>query len=111
MKKVFVWIIVGMKLNFDIQIEEQANVVVLMAPVDACRSEFYNCWNEACFTNIINNNNFPRLINTNQTSFVGMSLDFEQGCLERQVMPIVSVCLAGFCLNHGQCIIENTIAK
>lgn len=88
-----------------------------MAPVDMCRSEFYQCWEKGCVTHARNLANQPRLINTNQTSFAGPSIDFQQKCVG-VVNPAgvvekngVVLCVDGFCLNSGKCVVNNTVAK
>lgn len=93
------------KIYQDIQLN------VTMAPVDMCQVEFQNCWDSGC-TTYMNIGSSPGLVNTNQTSFVGLNTSFVQKCIcpssSNLLAPAVPTCEAYACYNSGTCVVNGT---
>jgi len=75
-----------------------------MAPISQCLHEFQDCWSGGCST-VMDATLDPVLVNTNQSSFVGLEALFSQQCVceSRQFSHEAPTCGAYSCLNGGTC--------
>ena len=86
------------------QIEREAGITIVQAPIDLCQREYSNCWDAGCVTDVTMTYN-PVLVNTNATSFVGVHAIFQQKCVcgPTDFTADIPKCGAYSCLNGGSC--------
>ena len=85
-----------------LQLERSTGLTVAMSPVDLCRDDYAGCWSGGCVTERLVNND-PLLVNSNSSSFVGITVTYVRSCTATFDPWSDPKCSATSCLNDGVC--------